>query len=88
MVFVFVLALIPPQFYQSAVHIGSGDQSSAGRFITQIAAVSDEIRHRNEWGISVRENEINAWLGMTCLEITLNFLETHCGADCPAHVSN
>ena len=63
MVFVFVLALIPPQFYQSAVHIGSGDQSSAGRFITQIASVSDEIRHRNEWGISVRENEINAWLG-------------------------
>ena len=63
MVFVFVLALIPPQFYQSVVHIGSGDQSSAGRFITQMASVSDEIRHRNEWGISVRENEINAWLG-------------------------
>jgi hypothetical protein len=31
------------------------EQSTAGRFVTQIASVTNEIRHRNKWGISVRE---------------------------------
>ena len=62
-VFVFGLAFVPPQFYQSVVNIGLEEQSIAGRFVTQIASVTNEIRHRNKWGISVRENEINAWLG-------------------------
>ena len=63
LVSVFGLALVPPQFYQSVVNIGLEEQSTAGRFVTQIASVTNEIRHRNKWGISVRENEINAWLG-------------------------
>ncbi len=54
---------MPPQFYQSVINIGLEDQSTAGRFVTQIASVTNEIRHKNKWGISVRENEINAWLG-------------------------
>ncbi len=60
---VFSLAFVPPQFYQSVINIGLEDQSTAGRFVTQIASVTNEIRHKNKWGISVRENEINAWLG-------------------------
>ena len=54
---------MPPQFYQSVINIGLEGQSTAGRFVTQIASVTNEIRHKNKWGISVRENEINAWLG-------------------------
>ena len=57
------LSLIPPQFYQSVVQAGSEEQSIAGRFVTQIASATNEIRRGNNWGISVRENEINAWLG-------------------------
>ena len=57
------LAVIPPQFYQSVVQGGSEEQSIAGRFVTQIASATNEIRRGNNWGISVRENEINAWLG-------------------------
>ena len=60
---VFSLVFVPPQFYQSVINIGLEDQSIAGRFVTQIASVTNEIRHKNKWGISVRENEINAWLG-------------------------
>jgi len=57
------LAFVPPQFYQSVVRSGSEEQSIAGRFVTQIASATNEIRHGNNWGISVREDEINAWLG-------------------------
>ncbi len=57
------MAFVPPQFYQSVVDIGSNDQSVAGRFVTQVAAVTNQLRQDEQWGISVRENEINAWLG-------------------------
>ena len=57
------MAFVPPQFYQSVVDIESNDQSVAGRFVTQVAAVTNQLRQDKKWGISVRENEINAWLG-------------------------
>ncbi len=57
------MAFVPPQFYQSVVDIGSNDQSVAGRFVTQVAAVTNQLQQDKKWGISVRENEINAWLG-------------------------
>ena len=57
------LAFVPPQFYQSVENSGSEEQSTAGRFVTQIASATNEIQQGNNWGISVRENEINAWLG-------------------------
>ena len=50
------MAFVPPQFYQSVVDIESNDQSVAGRFVTQVAAVTNQLRQDNKWGISVREN--------------------------------
>jgi hypothetical protein len=60
---VFSLAFVPPQFYQSVINSGSEEPSTAGRFVTQIASATNEIQQGKNWGISVRENEINAWLG-------------------------
>ncbi len=57
------LAFVPPHFYQSVVDIGSDDKSVAGRFVTQVAAVTNQLRHEKKWGVSVREEEMNAWLG-------------------------
>ncbi len=57
------MAFVPPQFYQSVVDNESNDQSIAGRFVTQVAAVTNQLQQDKKWGISVRENEINAWLG-------------------------
>jgi hypothetical protein len=62
-VFVISMAFVPPQFYQSIVNIESNDQSVAGRFVTQVASVTNQLRQEKKWGISVREDEINAWLG-------------------------
>ena len=61
--FVISMAFVPPQFYQSVADKRSNDQSVAGRFVTQVAAVTNQLRQDKKWGISVRENEINAWLG-------------------------
>ena len=57
------LAFVPPHFYQSVVDIGSDDKSVAGRFVTQVAAVTNQLKHEKKWGVSVREEEMNAWLG-------------------------
>ena len=57
------LAFVPPQFYQSVENSGSEEKVIAGRFVTQIASATNDIQQGKNWGISVRENEINAWLG-------------------------
>ena len=54
------LAFVPPHFYQSVVDIGSDDKSVAGRFVTQVAAVTNQLKHEKKWGVSVQEDEMNA----------------------------